>query len=111
MPRHSLKSNKMIQSLLSSGRRFSSRHLNLYLDREIPPPGQYSVAYLVPGKRGKAVERNRIKRWLREDFNFFQKQLKIPGLFAVKFKGNINEVDHPQLKGELEELFESINND
>ena len=111
MTRHSLKSNKMIQSLLSSGRRFSSRNLNLYLDRETLPRDQYSVACLVSGKRGKAVERNRIKRWLREDFNFFQKRLKIPGLFAVKFNGNINEVDHPQLKSELEELFESINND
>ncbi len=111
MTRHSLKSNKMIQSLLSSGQRFSSRHLNLYLERDNAPRDKYNVAYLVSGKCGNAVERNRIKRWLREDFNFFQKKLNIPGFFAVLFKGNISEVDHSLVKDVLARLFEYVNND
>lgn len=81
------------------------------MDRETVPAEKYSVAYLIPGKSGIAVERNRIKRWLREDFNFFQKRLNISGLFAVKFKGIIKEVKHPEIKDELEKLFEAINND
>jgi len=98
----------MIQSLLSSGQRFSSRHLNLYLDRNNLPKEKFSVAYLVSGKCGNAVERNRIKRWLREDFNVFQKKSNISGLYAVMFKGMVSKVDHPTIKSELETLFESI---
>jgi ribonuclease P protein component len=111
LTRHSQKSNKMIQSLLSSGKRFSSRHLNLYLDRANPPREIFNVAFLVSGKCGNAVERNRIKRWLREDFDFFQKKLNIPGRYAVTFKGNISEVNHTLIKDELAGLFESLNND
>ena len=69
----------------------------------------YLVAFLLSGKSGGAVARNRIKRWLREDFHALQKDRNIPGCFAIRFKGRANKVEHNQLRIELEKLFNTIN--
>jgi ribonuclease P protein component len=112
LPRHSLKSRKLIRSLLGSGRRFSAGHIELFFDSNLTEENEdYSVAFLISAGAGKATERNRIKRWMREDFRKLQSEKKIEGGFAVRFRGTAAEVDHQTLAGELERLYNSIRPD
>lgn len=99
----------MIESLLNSGKRYSSKQVELYFDSNPTESKEpYSVAFLISGKAGKAVERNRIKRWMREDFRKLQEKRRIDGSFLVRFRGAAKEVNHPQLSAELERLYQSI---
>lgn len=108
--RNSLKSKKMIQSLLHSGKRYSAPSLDLCRDAKMDcGVDEYRVAFLLSGKSGGAVARNRIKRWLRDDFHVLQKARSIPGCFAVKFRARADDVEHGQLRLELEKLLGAIN--
>jgi ribonuclease P protein component len=95
LPRYSLKSKKVIQTLLNSGRKYNSGQLTIYQDGSIPGLEEiYNVAYLVPGSAGGAVRRNRLKRWLREDFRKLQEEKGITGAFLIKFRGTIADINH-----------------
>jgi len=110
LSRYSLKSKTMIQSLLRSGKKHTSSRLELYYDKALPEKaGNYQVAFLISGRAGKAVARNRIKRWMREDFRKLQEQENIAGTFIVRFKGAADGIDHKLLESELERLFKSLN--
>jgi ribonuclease P protein component len=75
LARHSLKYKKMIDMIIRTGRRYHSDVLTLYRDDRPPGPDEdFAGAFLVPKSAGNAVERNRIKRWLREDFRIMQKE-------------------------------------
>nr|MBN2277629.1 ribonuclease P protein component [candidate division Zixibacteria bacterium] len=109
MPRHSLKGRKLIRDLLENSRRVSSDRLTLHYQIGLQEAGDdYLVAFLIPGRAGKAVQRNRIKRWLREDFRDLQKQRKVNGGFIVRFKSMAENADHPELSGELAKLYSAI---
>jgi ribonuclease P protein component len=111
LPRYSLKSKKMIQTLLGSGRRFSSGRLTIYQDKDIPGlENSFAGAYLVPKTAGNAVKRNRLKRWLREDMRTLQKDdsLKLNGGIAIRFSGSADEVDHKTLTENLRKILEKI---
>ena len=112
MPRHSLKGKGNIQATLYNGKRYFSKTLALYHDRTIPGlENDFGVAFLLSGRAGNAVERNKIKRWLREDFRRLQGISFKSGAFVIKFKGVADCVSHPQLSKELEKLFNSISVD
>jgi len=108
LARHSLKGSKIIQSLLKSGKGRRSGHLILYHQRLPEFANDYAGAYLIPKSAGTAVERNRLKRWLREDFRLLQKEHPIYGAFIVRFSGTAAEVVHGDLSESLKKLMESI---
>jgi len=81
----------------------------MYYRAGLPEAGDdYLVAFLISGRAGNAVERNRLKRWLREDFRNLQKQKKIDGGFVIRFKGIAEDTNHRTLSSELEKLYQSI---
>ena len=100
----------MIRLLLRSGKKLSSGRLELYFDKLLAEEAEnYLVAFLISGRAGKAVARNKIKRWMREDFRQLQKQKPIDGSFAIRFKGAADNIDHRTLASELENLYNSLN--
>ena len=102
----------MIRSVLSSGKKMKSGRLELYYDKMLPEKDEnYQVAFLISGRAGNAVARNRIKRWMREDFRELQKQNGIDGSFIVRFKGSAADVKHESLGSELKNLYKSLNPD
>ena len=107
MSRHSLKSKKMIQTLLHSGQRFYSGRLTIYQDKDIVGlEKSYAGAYLIPKKAGNAVKRNRLKRWMREDLRELFNGGKVNGAIAIRFKGLADEVTHKELKENLNKVFD-----
>ena len=108
MARHSLKGKKIIQSLLKSGKGRRSGHLILYHQRLPEFESDYAGAYLIPKSAGTAVERNRLKRWLRGDFRLLQQERPISGAFIVRFSGTAAEVVHGDITKALKKLMESI---
>lgn len=102
----------MIQYLLDSGKKFSSGRLTIYQDKDIPGlKDEYAGAYLVPKSAGTAVERNRIKRWLREDLREFQREFSFKGGIVIRFKGMVKEINHTLLKEDLRQLINSMGQD
>ncbi len=109
MARHSLKSKIMIRSILNTGKHVSTDQLAIYYGGKLPGmEDDYTGAFLVPKTAGNAVQRNRIKRWLREDFRRLQDKDKICGGFVFKFKGTAEETEHGRLSQEIEKLYNTI---
>jgi ribonuclease P protein component len=99
----------MIQALLISGRKYNSGRLTIYQDSSFPGLKEsYNVAYLVPGSAGGAVRRNRLKRWLREDFRKLQEEEGINGAFLIKFRGTIADINHADISKDLKKAYYSI---
>ncbi len=99
----------MIQSLLRSGKKYTAGPLTVhYESAEISRAGDYMAAYLIPKLAGGAVERNRLKRWLREDLRNMAPELNLGGTLVIRFKGTAREADHQSLTRELEKILEKI---
>ena len=99
----------MIQALFQSGKRFRSGNLTVYRNSEPAKiPGGYLAAYIISSEAGCAVERNRIKRWLREDFRKQQEIGRLEGTFLIRFRGIAAETSHERLRRELDKACNSI---
>lgn len=74
-----LKSRKRIERLFSDGKRYSGHGLTVVYFVDKSQNGEFKVAVSVPKRKiKKAVERNLIKRRIREAFRLNQNRLK-PG--------------------------------
>jgi ribonuclease P protein component len=72
---------------------------------------EYRTVFVVSSRAGGAVERNRIRRWLREDFRKLQADREIKGAFVIRFKGQAELIDHKSLGENLEKLYRKIEAD
>lgn len=107
MPRQSIKSRKMIRTLLQNGKKFHSPNLTVYLDKSFPVAGgRFLTSFhistaLIP----RAVDRNRLRRWLREDLRRLVRQNEFSGAMIVKFKTARAAIEHQKLTDELEAVL------
>ena len=99
----------MIRALLQNGKKFHSPNLTLYLDRNLPEVAErFLASYIVSSAQiPRAVDRNRLRRWLREDTRLYHQSNTLSGAMIVKFKGGEAKVTHPQLTEELNSLFKA----
>lgn len=67
-------------------------------------------AWTLPKKIGKAVVRNRLKRWGREFLNEFrQKNMDINFIFKVKNPEFYKKLDHSEFNKAFQKVFENKN--
>lgn len=106
-----LKSRKRIEHLFSDGKRISKFPLTAvyYLDRNHTPG--FKVAFSVPKKKiKKAVDRNLIKRRIRETFRLNQNKLKTDfGLEIMFIYGTSEPLKYQVIEKSMLLLIDSLN--
>ncbi len=99
-----LKKEKDFQLVFSKGKRVYSKNLTLiYLQSK-----ELKVGFAVSKKHGGSVERNRIKRVLRESFRSFMPNIA-QNFFFVFIPKVSDEINFFVIKDEMKVLFKKIN--
>ena len=93
--------NKHFQAVYRRGKRQAGRLLVLtYLHAK-----ELKVGFSVSSKVGGAVERNRIKRMLKDDFRHLRPEL-LPGRYVISVRVGAADAAHHKLTQELRYLFD-----
>lgn len=100
------KKNYEFKQILTHGNCFFGRYLCLYVIKENSYKNKLGIA--VSKKTGNAVTRNKIKRWLRENYNEFEKIFIENYRIVLLWKKNIDieKVDFWKIKNDMKSLFE-----
>ncbi len=103
MIKRKLSKTSEFKKVFSEGRRIEGKNLIIFIlenDYNFNRPG-----IIIKKETGKAVIRNKIKRWLKEAFQLVNKKLS-PGYDIIMLaKNNIGESDHFKICHDLEDLF------
>ena len=103
MIKRKLSKTSEFKKVFSEGRRIEGKNLIIFIsknDYNFNRPG-----IIVKKETGKAVVRNKIKRWLREAFRMINKKLS-PGYdIIVLAKNNVRESNYFEICYDLESLF------
>ena len=103
MIKRKLSKTSEFKKVFSEGRRIEGKNLIIFIsknDYNFNRPG-----IIVKKETGKAVVRNKIKRWLREAFRLINKKLS-PGYdIIVLAKNNVRESNYFEICYDLESLF------
>ena len=101
-----LKKNYEFSNVFSKGSYYSGEAIEAFILNNFKNNNYLGLA--ISSKAGHAVQRNRIKRLLRENFYNFEEQI-ISGLsivFLLKKKSNIEKIDFYQVKKDMQKIFE-----
>ena len=98
--KHRLRLNRQFQYVYRRGTRASNRDLSLLHVKN----AQKRIGFSVSKKVGGAVERNRVKRRLREHFRRRMALLR-PGFYVVVARPSAAKQSYAQLSGGLDDLL------
>ena len=101
-----LKKNYEFSNVFSKGKYYSGKIIEAFILNNKQKVNYLGLAISV--KSGHAYQRNRIKRLLRENYNYFEKSIKegISIVFLLKKKSKIEEVTFIQVKEDMQEILE-----
>ena len=110
-----LRGKKRFEKLFSDGRVIHEKKIMLryFLDDEAPT---YNMAFIVAKRLGKAVDRNKIKRRMREvyrrnlymlDALYGNRKNEIPGFYGAFMAKSVN-LDYTQAESEIIKLLEKL---
>lgn len=101
-----IKKNGTFRYIIKNGKFFSGKYLLLYITKN--NKNENSLGICVSKKNGKSVDRNKMKRWVREVYKdyetFINKNLNIVVLYKKQTK--IENVNYSIIK---QDLFECLN--
>lgn len=104
-----LKKNYEFKNVLSKGKFFKGKFITL-----VVLDNNKKINYLglaISSKAGKAVKRNRVKRYLRESYYFFEDDLNIgKSIVFLLNKGlEIDNINFLKIKNDMNNLFIKAN--
>lgn len=106
-----IKENRVFKYVLKKGTYLKGNYLNIHvLDKSNKlKTNQFGVC--VSKKNGNSVQRNKLKRWIREIYKIEENKLKkgITLIILVKKNTNFEDVDFHKLQNDLINLFERLN--
>ena len=100
-----LKKNNEFKRLFSKGKFIYGECVHIYFILSNNDYNKFGIA--ISKKNGKAVERNRIKRLIREVYKIYEKNIKsgVELLVIINNKKNIKDVDYYDIKKNMESSF------
>ena len=96
-----LKRNYEFKKVLDKGKYFSGRYLDCYISKSTEDINKIGIAIGV--KITNAVNRNRIKRLILENYRLIENELKL--VFLWKKKIDVEEATFENIKNDLEIIF------
>ena len=99
------KKNYEFKNILIRGKGYFGKYVSIYILNSNNNVNEIGIA--VGKKLGVAVKRNRVKRWIRETYNYNEEKLKdiYKIVFVVKKDVKIEELDYKKIKDDIEELL------
>lgn len=102
-----MKKNYEFRTVLTKGDYYSGKNLEAFIKKSKQEPYNF-LGIAISVKTAKAVKRNYIKRLIRENYNFFENQLKTGNqiVFLWKKKAKIEEASFSNIQVDMKHIFE-----
>jgi len=105
----SLKGSVNFKRVLKQGKYVSGKILAVYVKKN-NLDNENNLGICVSKKHGNSVTRNKLKRWAREAYYFYEKDINQGYNVVILYRKDVlvNELDFNVVKGEIRSLFAKI---
>lgn len=99
-----LKKNYEFKNVLTKGKRYFGKYIDIYIIRNNLSENKLGIA--VSSKIANSVNRNKIKRLIRENYRIIENQINIGNSFVILWKKNrsIEEANFFNIKQDFDEI-------
>lgn len=106
-----IKENRIFKNVLKNGKYIKGKYLNIHIiNNKIDDFNNNGLGICVSKKNGNSVQRNKLKRWIREIYKLEENKLKKEILIIILVKKNVNfiNVDFCKIKDDIINLFQKL---
>lgn len=99
-----LKKNYEFKNVLTKGKKYFGKYIDIYIIRNNLLENKLGIA--ISSKIANSVNRNKIKRLIRENYRIIENQINIGNSFVILWKKNrsIEEANFFNIKQDFEEI-------
>lgn len=104
-----LKKNYEFKNVLTRGKRYFGKYIDIYIIRNNLSENKLGIA--ISSKLTNSVNRNKIKRLIRENYRIIENQINVGNSFVILWKKNrsIEEANFFNIKQDLNEIMKQAN--
>ncbi len=99
-----LKKNYEFKYVLNKGKYYSGENIEAFIKKNNNSKNYLGIA--ISSKAGKAIQRNRLKRLIRENYSLIESNIK-PGysiIFLIKKQKNIKNIYYSDIKSDVKKI-------
>ena len=104
-----LKKNYEFKNILTKGKKYTGNYIDIYVKKNNLCENKLGIA--VSSKATNSVNRNRIKRLIRENYRIIEEKIDIGNSFVILWKKNknIEEANFFNIKQDFFKILDKIN--